>query len=85
MRLRTFSLVSAFALRHATAVIWIRMLTGSWLVVLTLILCQAGYWWGLALVPISGLHFYLAHRLNEAAKARRDRLPPFGSPPTASG
>ena len=43
--------------------LWVRMLSGLWLVILTGILCQAGMWWGLALLAPAALHFYLALRL----------------------
>jgi hypothetical protein len=41
----------------------VRLAVGVWLLVLTVIMCQWGQWWGLALLGPAALHFYLAYRL----------------------
>ena len=67
-------------LRHPTAWeedhapgVWVavRVLTGLWLVILTMILCHDGRWWGLALLAPAALHFYLAARLSRFIEQRQ--------------
>lgn len=43
--------------------VWIRVIIGAWLVLLTVILCSFGHWWALALLPFAAAHFFLALRL----------------------
>lgn len=51
--------------RHARLMFPVRLLTGSWFVILTAILYGYGRggWWGVLLVPAACLHFYIAYRL----------------------
>lgn len=83
MRLRYVGPASPFSVKHASVIIWVRLLTAFWLMILTGILCQYGRWWGLGLVPFVVLHFYWAYRTDQAAKAQRGRRPPFRPPPVA--
>jgi hypothetical protein len=68
MRTRRQKLYSAWALSHSHAVITIRVISGIWLVVLSGILCTIGYWWGLVLLLVAALHFYLAYHLARASR-----------------
>jgi 4-hydroxybenzoate polyprenyltransferase len=54
----------AWDYRHPRVAIPVRIASGIWLVVLTVILYSHGIggWWGLLLVPAAALHFYLAYR-----------------------
>jgi hypothetical protein len=54
---------SSFARNHPVALIVTRVLVGLWLVLLTLVFAHFREWWGLALLPIALLHFYLSFRL----------------------
>ncbi len=62
---------------HPGLWIWVRVLSGIWLVILTAILCQYGRWWGLALLAPAVLHFYLALRLGRFIERQRQA----GGPP----
>lgn len=55
---------------HPRLWLGVRLGTAVWLLVLTAILCQGGYWWGLALLAPAALHFYLAYRLARAIESR---------------
>ena len=77
---------ASMRLRHPTAWeeshrpvlwLWIRVLSGIWLVILTGILCQYGRWWGLALIVPAALHFYFALRIGRSIEKRREA----GQPP----
>jgi hypothetical protein len=46
--------------------IWVRVLTGIWLLILTGLLCGARHWWGLSLLAPAALHFYVARRTRRA-------------------
>jgi hypothetical protein len=54
----------------------VRLFSGTWLTILTVVLCGYGRWWGLALVPAVAIHFYRAHRLGLAIQAGEDGDPP---------
>ena len=47
----------------------VRVLSGVWLLVLTVVLYGYGRggWWGLLLVPAAALHFCFAYRLRHTA------------------
>ena len=66
---------------HPGLWLWIRLLSGIWLVILTGILCSYGRWWGLALLAPAVLHFYLAARLGRIV----DNDWGSGSPPSVGG
>lgn len=60
-RLRQGPPPGSFARRHPRPVIVIRILTGLWLIVLTVFLCRYSLW-GLAMLVFVALHAYLAAR-----------------------
>ena len=71
MRLRKMTGPSTWDYRHRRLAISVRLLVGTWLLVLTAILYGFGRggWWGALLVPAAALHFYLAYRLlHDAAR-----------------
>lgn len=73
---------SPWEYRHQNLMLPIRMLSGLWLLILTVICCQAGKWWGLALLAPMALHFYIAWRLMAAMPSE----PEAGAPaPPRSG
>jgi hypothetical protein len=70
---------------HPGLWIWVRVLSGFWLLILTGILCQYGDWWGLALLAPAALHFYLAHRLGRFVEGQRPAGGPPSPPPPVGG
>ena len=65
MRLRTRLRTSwAWEYGHPRVMVPVRVLSGIWLVALTVILYGYGVggWWGVLLVPAAALHFYAAYR-----------------------
>jgi hypothetical protein len=54
----------AWEVKHRRATVPVRLVSGTWLVVLTVILYGYGRggWWGLLLVPAAAAHFYVAYR-----------------------
>jgi hypothetical protein len=71
MRLRqvTFTLEPSWAGRHRRVVICLRIGIGVWLLIVTAILCNGGYWWGLVILAPAAAHLYLAQRLGRAAQS----------------
>jgi hypothetical protein len=67
MRLRQTKVPTSWEYRHARLMLPVRIVTGVWLVFLTVILYGYGYgrggWWGALLVPAATLNFYIAYRL----------------------
>jgi hypothetical protein len=70
MRLRRKSLPSAWEYRHTALMLPVRVITGVWLVCLTILLYGYGRggWWGVLLVPAAALHFFIAYRLSHPPK-----------------
>jgi len=66
---------------HPVLWIWVRVLAGIWLVILTGMLCQYGRWWGLALLVPAALHFYLALRLGRFIESQGEAGGPPSNPP----
>jgi hypothetical protein len=66
------TLVTPYSYRHPRLVARVRVAVGVWLLILTAILYGSDRtgWWGLLLVPLAALHFYLAFRLPRAITAR---------------
>jgi hypothetical protein len=64
MRLRQTKVPTAWEYRHARLMLPVRIVTGLWLVFLTVVLYGYGRggWWGALLVPAT-LHLYIAYRL----------------------
>jgi hypothetical protein len=65
MRLQTrFRTSWAWECRHRRVMVPVRVISGTWLVVLTAILYGYGVggWWGLLLIPAAAAHFYCAYR-----------------------
>jgi hypothetical protein len=60
-RLRSFW---AWEYGHWRVIVPVRILSGIWLLALTVILYGYGIggWWGVLLLPAAGLHFYVAYR-----------------------
>jgi hypothetical protein len=54
----------AWEYRHWRVTVPVRILSGIWLVALTVILYGYGIggWWGVLLVPAAAAHFYVAYR-----------------------
>jgi hypothetical protein len=65
MRVRQTKVPVEWEYRHVGLMLPVRVLTGAWLVVLTVLLYGYGRggWWGALLVPAATLHFYIAYRL----------------------
>lgn len=80
LRLR-FSLPTSRELKHVRAFLLIRVLTGIWLSIITVVLCQYVSLWGLALLLPAALHLYIAFRLAMFAERARE----IGGPPRAAG
>jgi hypothetical protein len=81
MRLHRTTVPVSWEYRHARLMLPVRIVTGVWLVFLTVVLYGYGRggWWGALLVPAATLHFYIAYRLIHRPKqapgpARRERL-----------
>jgi hypothetical protein len=65
MRLQTrFRTSWAWECRHRRVMVPVRVISGTWLVALTVILYGwgVGGWWGLLLIPAAAGHFYSAYR-----------------------
>jgi hypothetical protein len=56
-------LTSSFDLRHPVLMAWLRFVVGAWLVLLTVLLCSIGDWWGTVLLLGAGLHFWVGWRV----------------------
>jgi hypothetical protein len=71
MRLRqiTFLHEPAWAYRHPRVLICLRIGIGIWILFLTAILCNHGYWWGLVLLAPAAAHFFLARRFARAVQS----------------
>jgi signal transduction histidine kinase len=54
---------SQFGLRHANGVAAIRLLVAIWLLVLGIIYCATGHWWGAFLFVAAGLVGWLAYQM----------------------
>ena len=68
---------SSWEYRHARVMLPVRVLSGIWLVILTMILYgyHRGGLWGVLLVPAAALHFYVAHRLAKHLEQERSEPP----------
>jgi hypothetical protein len=62
---------SSWEREHARLVVTVRVGTGAWLLLLTLVAYRSGRGkrWALLLLPAAALHFYLAYRLRRPAPA----------------
>jgi len=56
-------LTTSYDLRHPVAMAWARFAAGTWLVVLTVLLCSIGDWWGLVLLLAAGPLFWVGWRV----------------------
>jgi hypothetical protein len=61
------------AYRYARAVAAVHFAAGAWLVILGLILCSYGYYWGATLLVATVLHVWLGYRLTLAADAQNEQ------------
>jgi hypothetical protein len=77
MRVRQTRLPSSWERRHARLMLPVRIVTGLWLVILTMILYgyHRGGLWAALLVPAAALHFYLAYRLAKHLEQERSEPP----------
>jgi polyferredoxin len=57
-------------LRHRKASLAIRLLLAVWIVVVVIVLCAAGRWWGLVFVAPLILDLYLLRRILVAGSGR---------------
>ena len=71
MHLRQKRFPGAWERRHAGVMVPVRVLSGTWLVILTAILYGYGRGglWAVLLVPAAALHFYLAYRLTHPTES----------------
>jgi hypothetical protein len=56
-------LVRRFAYRHPKAWGGMELVTGAWVLILGVILCSYGFWWGAALIAVAALQLWIGHRL----------------------
>ena len=63
----------SFVYRYARAFATVHFVVGTWLVILGLILCSYGYFWGAALLLATVLHFWVGYRLMLAAQAQTEQ------------
>jgi signal transduction histidine kinase len=66
-------LVRPFIYRHAKAWGSMYLAVGTWLVILGVILCSVGFWWGAALIAVGALELWIAYRLLAAPLPQRIR------------
>jgi hypothetical protein len=59
-------LLSAFDRRRPRTSAGLRVAVGIWLLIAAGFACDAGYWWGLVILPVAVGHFYLAYRILKA-------------------
>ena len=57
-------------LRHRNSSLVIRLLLAVWIVVIVVVLCATGRWWGLVFVAPLVLDLYLLHRIVTAGSTR---------------
>jgi hypothetical protein len=61
------------AYRHPKAWGGVCLAVGLWLLVLGVILCSFGFWWGALLLAVAGLELWIAYRLLVAPLPQRVR------------
>jgi hypothetical protein len=71
MRARQIQFPSPWERRHARFMLLLRVVSGTWLVVLTAILYGYGRggWWGVLLIPAAAGHFYGAYRIRHPVQS----------------
>jgi hypothetical protein len=71
MRVRQTELPGPWERSHSRLMLPVRLVIGTWLVLLTAILYGYGVggWWGALLVPAAALHFFIAYRLTHPPEA----------------
>ena len=57
-------------LRHRNSALVIRLLLAIWIVVIVVVLCATGRWWGLVFVAPLVLDLYLLRRILTAGSTR---------------
>jgi hypothetical protein len=62
-----------YAYRYARPIAAVHFVVGTWLVILGLILCSYGYFWGAALLLATVLHFWVGYRLMLTAQAQTEQ------------
>jgi hypothetical protein len=56
-------LVRPAAYRHPKAWGGVELATGTWVLLLGVILCFYGFWWGAALIAVAALQLWIGRRL----------------------
>jgi hypothetical protein len=62
--------VSAWGKQHAKGVAVIRLMVAAWLVILGVVFCALGHWWGVLYFPAAGAVAWLAYQLPRWTAAR---------------
>ncbi len=76
----------AFAYRHPRTVASMEFVVGIWLLILGVILCAYGYWWGASLFVAMALPFWVAYQVQRAdAQHAFDGNPPHGHAQDGTG
>ena len=55
--------LTAYGNSHPRTIAGVRFAVGVWLLAVAVVLCDAGYWWGLLVLVPAAAHFYLGYRL----------------------
>jgi hypothetical protein len=53
----------AFVYRHPKALGSMYLAVGTWLVILGVILCSVGFWWGAGLIAVGALELWIAYHV----------------------
>ena len=72
-RLEKIALWWSLEYRYARAFAAVRFAAGTWYVVLAVILCSHGYYWGAALLPATVAQFWAGYRLTVAAQVQTEQ------------
>jgi hypothetical protein len=60
-------LVRPFVYRHRKAWGGVELAAGTWVLILGVILCSYGFWWGAALIAVAALQLWIARHLLQSA------------------
>jgi hypothetical protein len=63
--------VDPWARNHVNQGIVVRTLLAPWILVVTVVLCVKGHWWGLVFLPFLALDLWLLRNLRRYARAQR--------------
>jgi hypothetical protein len=62
-------LVRPFVYRHPKAWGGVELAAGTWVLLLGLLLCGYGFWWGAALIAVATLQLWIGRRLLHATQS----------------